>query len=529
MDWTAEDVSNWLEGTLSLPQYADVFASNEMHGAVLLDLSLADLDYMNVSVLAHRKKILKAVEELRLRAASSGESSSSSGRAAAAKAAGSVHSMKDLPKAPVGAEAVNAPAPGQHTVHWSHLQPLSSNDAPNEPMLPNAADSGEGVRAYSKGGADDVLDEAAEQAAFKEAVMAWRNSGKTVTASGTTTNNGTASSSNGSSSATAGSKLSLLAGSGAAASSGSNTGGVGGGWSDPFAARPQITDDDDDDDILGERREQQDREQAKAAVAGSDSGRSPLSGVKTVGGMTITYQPMTEEEEAKEREEFKKAVMEWRRDTGRGVVEPAAGAAAAGVGTSGTGTGTADMGSSNNNSVDTITERLARQLDTQYEANARKLEEQKLAARQQMEKAARDLEAARNVRVTQNSAQGSAIAVTDSTEDEDDDYVTVGASPGNAGALSSPQSHPDGEGEDSAAAAVRTSNGKGTVKEHPAGRYKLPLNNMRSASPPRTTPRIDLVESTITYTARGEGKDESKQVAEEEMQYLVEEASDDEA
>ena len=48
-----------------LNQYVNVFAQNEITGPVILDLSLEDLDYMGISVLAHRKILLKAIEDLR--------------------------------------------------------------------------------------------------------------------------------------------------------------------------------------------------------------------------------------------------------------------------------------------------------------------------------------------------------------------------------------------------------------------------------------------------------------------------------
>jgi len=51
---------------LELPQYVPVFLQNEINGGVLLDLTLDDLDYLSVTVLAHRKTILRAIEEIRL-------------------------------------------------------------------------------------------------------------------------------------------------------------------------------------------------------------------------------------------------------------------------------------------------------------------------------------------------------------------------------------------------------------------------------------------------------------------------------
>lgn len=64
MMWSCQDVAKWLN-SLSLPQFADSFVANEISGAILLDVSLDDLDYMGIKVLAHRKLILKGIEDLR--------------------------------------------------------------------------------------------------------------------------------------------------------------------------------------------------------------------------------------------------------------------------------------------------------------------------------------------------------------------------------------------------------------------------------------------------------------------------------
>lgn len=40
---------------MMLEQHASAFAANEISGPILLDISLEDLDYMGVTVLAHRK------------------------------------------------------------------------------------------------------------------------------------------------------------------------------------------------------------------------------------------------------------------------------------------------------------------------------------------------------------------------------------------------------------------------------------------------------------------------------------------
>lgn len=48
-----------------MDQYIEKFAENEINGTILLDITLEDLDYMGITVLGHRKVILKGAEELR--------------------------------------------------------------------------------------------------------------------------------------------------------------------------------------------------------------------------------------------------------------------------------------------------------------------------------------------------------------------------------------------------------------------------------------------------------------------------------
>ena len=62
--WMIDDVGEWLR-SVNLETYAASFRINEISGQVLLDISLDDLDYMGVTILAHRKLILKGIEDLR--------------------------------------------------------------------------------------------------------------------------------------------------------------------------------------------------------------------------------------------------------------------------------------------------------------------------------------------------------------------------------------------------------------------------------------------------------------------------------
>lgn len=87
--WTVKDVSGWLEA-LSLPQYAPIFAQNEISGPVVLDMSLEDLDYMEITILGHRKTIIKSIEDLRINRRmtmnlTAGAGASSSGKTAPVK------------------------------------------------------------------------------------------------------------------------------------------------------------------------------------------------------------------------------------------------------------------------------------------------------------------------------------------------------------------------------------------------------------------------------------------------------------
>src|SRR5579859_1708134 len=58
-----DDVSGWL-AEIGLGQYAQLFSDNEVDGEVLVDLTEEDLDGLGI-VLGHRKKILKAIDQLK--------------------------------------------------------------------------------------------------------------------------------------------------------------------------------------------------------------------------------------------------------------------------------------------------------------------------------------------------------------------------------------------------------------------------------------------------------------------------------
>ena len=52
--WECEDVLDWLESTIGLPKYCDVFQSNSIDGRVLLEMGSDDLDFLNIRFPAHR-------------------------------------------------------------------------------------------------------------------------------------------------------------------------------------------------------------------------------------------------------------------------------------------------------------------------------------------------------------------------------------------------------------------------------------------------------------------------------------------
>lgn len=166
-DWTVADVRDWLHAVL-LTQYAPLFESNEINGPILLEISLEDLDYMGMTILGHRKVLLKGIEDLRknrrvtINLAAAGPSGPSSGEQGKLTSQ-SLESLKDplLRGSASVAKAEQPPA-----MHWSQLEPLSNNkvQVPPHHLHANLADG-------------DALDEAAEQAAFSEAVLEWRKGG----------------------------------------------------------------------------------------------------------------------------------------------------------------------------------------------------------------------------------------------------------------------------------------------------------------------------------------------------------------
>lgn len=121
-----------------------------MSGPILLDISLSDLDYMGITILGHRKIILKSIEDLRKNkkitmnllasptkvsqtpvmdiARSHSADMNLSGRHVVSKSYDGPLSSK-ISASSLHEEALKAERIKEENskVHWSHLEPLSSN------------------------------------------------------------------------------------------------------------------------------------------------------------------------------------------------------------------------------------------------------------------------------------------------------------------------------------------------------------------------------------------------------------------
>lgn len=174
--WSVEQVGRWL-GVLGLERYAAQFAAHEVSGAVLLDVTSEDLDFVGVPVLAHRKLLLRGVQQLREAAGVSGPAGSP---LASSSAATPAPAAAPAP-APTAATAQTA------TVHWSRLQPLAAPkassatdtalDASGTPYAIQQQQQQSGNSGGGGGVFDGTFDEEAQSAAFKAAVEAWRRGG----------------------------------------------------------------------------------------------------------------------------------------------------------------------------------------------------------------------------------------------------------------------------------------------------------------------------------------------------------------
>ena len=178
--WDIADTATWLN-KIGLGQYASVFEQNEISGPILLEVGLDDLDYMSIRVLAHRKLLLKGIEDLKqngrptldLKAASSptrlpvhGPLSAAGGDALPQRrSAGSGEADEggsSSSSSRVGSEVAEPKNKGGGAVHWSQAKPLSENkvDGSSTSDMVNLADGS--------------YNEAAQRREFQAAVMAWR-------------------------------------------------------------------------------------------------------------------------------------------------------------------------------------------------------------------------------------------------------------------------------------------------------------------------------------------------------------------
>mmetsp|Transcript_28190 Transcript_28190/g.40143 ORF Transcript_28190/g.40143 Transcript_28190/m.40143 type:complete len:589 (+) Transcript_28190:35-1801(+) len=181
--WSSNDVGDWLI-SVNLEQYVEPFILNEINGIILLDITLEDLDYMGITVLGHRKTILKGAEDLRVNRRIINPPNPPSVSHAKHPTERSKYATEDKNDMDDGnngggggmgersSAKVAAPA---KTTHWSHLEPLSKSEVTSQTSnLANAAD----VSIAEEEG----FDEEAERKAFQEAVQAWRRAPAPVTA-----------------------------------------------------------------------------------------------------------------------------------------------------------------------------------------------------------------------------------------------------------------------------------------------------------------------------------------------------------
>ena len=170
--WGVAQVGGWLQD-LGLPQYVEVFKVNEITGEVLVDLSLEDLDYMDIKTLGHRKTLLKAVTKLKAPGEKPAQHRRSSRQQQPPQAS---RSLEELPSMGMGMGEARDAGSSSNTAgvkkHWSHVEPISSYEV-----------TGDGQMMVNPG--DGALDEEAERRAFQEAVMEWRRGAAEEEAKGT--------------------------------------------------------------------------------------------------------------------------------------------------------------------------------------------------------------------------------------------------------------------------------------------------------------------------------------------------------
>lgn len=109
--WNGEDVVEWLR-YIGLEQYAPNFSQLKIDGYLILDLTEEDLEgELQVTVKLHRKKIMKAIQELRLLEQPEAVKSKQSVQGATTEVAGANVQARTRPVEPLCVAQPSAPAP----------------------------------------------------------------------------------------------------------------------------------------------------------------------------------------------------------------------------------------------------------------------------------------------------------------------------------------------------------------------------------------------------------------------------------
>jgi hypothetical protein len=126
--WTIDDVLDWLK-FMKLEQYVQIFSDNQIDGSILLDLTLEDLDYLEVTILGHRKTLLRGINDLKQSAASSSSSNkkSSSQQQNDKVIASSLQRSQSANRMMENESGLLSKSVEVKKTHWSQLEPISAN------------------------------------------------------------------------------------------------------------------------------------------------------------------------------------------------------------------------------------------------------------------------------------------------------------------------------------------------------------------------------------------------------------------
>lgn len=143
LQWTVQDVKRWLD-SIQLSEYADKFENNEIDGSTLLEMGLDDLDYLEMKKLAHRKLLLKSIEQLKR------------GEVATLPPP---QPIEDVYQKQKQSEIIVS----EGKQHWSNIAPISQNevDGTGNDLHVNLADG--------------EFNEDESHASFMKALLEWRN------------------------------------------------------------------------------------------------------------------------------------------------------------------------------------------------------------------------------------------------------------------------------------------------------------------------------------------------------------------